>query len=48
MEWEVEELYKLGKIQPEILEAALRELWLQHLKSLFKPNNDLFLINLLC
>ena len=27
MEWEVEELCKLGKIQPEILEVALKELW---------------------
>ena len=27
MEWEVEELCKLGKIQPEILEAAFKELW---------------------
>jgi predicted HTH domain antitoxin len=27
VEWEVEELYKLSKIQPEILEVALKELW---------------------
>jgi hypothetical protein len=27
MEWEVEELCKLGKIPPEILEVALKELW---------------------
>ena len=27
MEWEVEELCKLGKNQPEILEEALEELW---------------------
>jgi predicted HTH domain antitoxin len=27
MEWEVEELCKLGKIQPDILETALKELW---------------------
>ena len=27
MEWEVEELCKLSKIQPEILEVALKELW---------------------
>ena len=27
MEWEVEELSKLSKIQPEILEVALEELW---------------------
>ena len=27
MEWEVEELYKLSKIQPDILEIALKELW---------------------
>jgi len=27
MEWEVEELCKLGKNQPEILEEALEDLW---------------------
>jgi len=27
MEWEVEELCKLDKIQPEVLEAVLKELW---------------------
>jgi len=27
MEWEIEELCKLVKIQPEILEAAFKELW---------------------
>ena len=27
MEWEVEELCKLDKVQPEILEAVLKELW---------------------
>ena len=27
MEWEAEELYKLSKIQPDILEVALKELW---------------------
>ncbi|HJH25266.1 MAG TPA: hypothetical protein C5S37_00500 [Methanophagales archaeon] len=27
MEWEVEELCKLGKIPPDILEVALKELW---------------------
>ena len=27
MEWEVEELYKLSKIQPDILEVVLKELW---------------------
>jgi len=27
VEWEVEELCKLGKIQPDILETALKELW---------------------
>ena len=35
MEWEVEELCKLGKIQPEILEAALKELW-QRKPALYK------------
>lgn len=35
MEWEVEELYKLGKIQPDILETALRELW-QRKSALYK------------
>ncbi|HJH27921.1 MAG TPA: hypothetical protein C5S37_14440 [Methanophagales archaeon] len=35
MEWEVEELYKLGKIQPEILEEALEELW-QRKPTLYK------------
>ncbi|MFQ6057240.1 MAG: UPF0175 family protein [Methanosarcinales archaeon] len=34
MEWELEELCKLGKIQPEILEASLKELW--------KRNPDLY------
>jgi len=27
MEWEVEELHKLSKIQPDIVDAALKELW---------------------
>jgi predicted HTH domain antitoxin len=27
MEWEVEELYKLNQIQPDILEVVLKELW---------------------
>ncbi len=27
MEWVIEELCKLGKIQPELLEVALEELW---------------------
>jgi predicted HTH domain antitoxin len=27
MEWEAEELYKLSKIQPDILEVVLKELW---------------------
>jgi len=27
MEWEVDELHKLSKIQPEIVEPALKELW---------------------
>ena len=27
MEWEAEELYKLSKIQPDILEVAFKELW---------------------
>ena len=27
MEWEVEELYKLSKIQPDVLEVVLKELW---------------------
>ncbi len=27
MEWEVDELCKLNKVQPEIVEAALKELW---------------------
>ncbi len=27
MEWEIEELCKLGKNQPELLEVALEELW---------------------
>jgi hypothetical protein len=35
MEWEVEELCKLGKIQPEILEVALKELW-QRKPALYK------------
>jgi predicted HTH domain antitoxin len=35
MEWEIEELCKLGKIQPEILEVALEELW-QRKPALYK------------
>jgi len=35
MEWEVEELCKLGKIQPDILEIALKELW-QRKPALYK------------
>ncbi|NQE46629.1 hypothetical protein C5S31_11470 [ANME-1 cluster archaeon GoMg2] len=35
MEWEVEELCKLGKIQPEISEEALKELW-QRKPALYK------------
>ena len=35
MEWEVEELCKLGKIQPEMLEAAFKELW-QRKPALYK------------
>ncbi len=35
MEWEVEELCKLGKIQPDILEMALKELW-QRKPALYK------------
>ena len=27
MEWEVEELHKLSKIQPDIINSALKELW---------------------
>ena len=27
MEWEVEELHKLSKIQPDIVDGALKELW---------------------
>jgi predicted HTH domain antitoxin len=27
MEWEMEELHKLSKIQPDIVDAALKELW---------------------
>jgi predicted HTH domain antitoxin len=27
MEWEVEELHKLSKIQPDIVDSALKELW---------------------
>ena len=27
MEWEVEELYKLSKIQPDALDVVLKELW---------------------
>ena len=27
MEWEAEELHKLSKIQPDIVDAALKELW---------------------
>lgn len=27
MEWEVEELYKLSKIQPDIIKVVLKELW---------------------
>ena len=27
MEWEIEELCKLGKIQPEIVDAVFKELW---------------------
>jgi len=27
MEWEVEELHKLSKIQPDMVDAALKELW---------------------
>jgi hypothetical protein len=35
MEWEVEELYKLGKIQQDLLETALKELW-QRKPTLYK------------
>jgi hypothetical protein len=35
MEWEIEELRKLGKIQPEILEVALKDLW-QRKPALYK------------
>ena len=35
MEWEVEEFCKLGKIQPEILEVVLKELW-QRKPALYK------------
>jgi predicted HTH domain antitoxin len=35
MEWEVDELCKLNKVQPEIVEAALKELW-QRNPSLYK------------
>ena len=35
MEWVVEELCKSGKIQPEILEAAIKELW-QRKPALYK------------
>lgn len=27
MEWEVEELHKLSKIQPDIVNVALKEMW---------------------
>ncbi len=27
MEWEVEELHKLSKIQPDIVDVALKDLW---------------------
>ena len=27
MEWEVEELHKLSKIQPDVVDGALKELW---------------------
>ena len=27
MEWEVEELHKLSKIQPDIVDTALKDLW---------------------
>ena len=27
MEWEVEELQKLSKIQPDIVNGALKEMW---------------------
>jgi len=27
MEWEVEELHKLSKIQPDVVSGALKELW---------------------
>jgi len=27
MDWEVEELHKLSKIQPDIVDGALKELW---------------------
>jgi len=35
MEWEIEEMCKLGKIQPELLEVALEELW-QRKPALYK------------
>jgi predicted HTH domain antitoxin len=35
MEWEVDELYKLSKIQPEIVKPALKEFW-QRNPSLYK------------
>ncbi len=27
MEWEMEELQKLSKVQPDVVESALKELW---------------------
>lgn len=35
MEWEAEELYKLSKVQPDVVDAALKELW-QKNPSLYK------------